>query len=111
MAGVFRALMPKSAGADSAEESVERRGSFFSALSERIDVELQMAGNLWKKDTAGSSSWNVRYFVIKDGFLLYYPEAKTPMMTFNMHPKVTPCECNHISYVHQYYVPTLCDFS
>jgi hypothetical protein len=38
-------------------------------------------------DTAGSSTWTERYFVLKDGFLLYYPERKTPMVQFDMHAK------------------------
>lgn len=50
-------------------------------------MESQLRGNLWKKDTAGSSSWKLRFFVIKDGFLLYYPEQTTATMTFDMHPK------------------------
>lgn len=28
-----------------------------------------------------------RFFVIKDGFLLYYPEQKGTSQTFDMHPK------------------------
>jgi hypothetical protein len=58
-----------------------------ASMSMRLDVETQMAGNLWKRDTAGSSTWTQRYFVLKDGFLLYYQERRTPMVTFDMHPK------------------------
>lgn len=63
------------------------RASLADVLSERLDVESQLRGNLWKKDTAGSSSWKLRFFVIKDGFLLYYPEQTSATMTFDMHPK------------------------
>ena len=38
-------------------------------------------------DTAGSNTWTERYFVLKDGFLLYYGDRKTPMTQFDMHPK------------------------
>jgi PH domain len=68
------------------------RTSIAAAVSERLDVDTQMKGHLWKRDTSGTSSWKLRYVVVKDGFLLYYPEQKEndaslSMVTFDMHPK------------------------
>lgn len=44
-------------------------------LSTRLDVDAQLMGDLWKKDTAGTARWAERFFVLKDGFLLYYDKC------------------------------------
>ena len=64
------------------------KGKTEISLSQRLDMNAQLASNLWKRDTAGGSKWDERYVVLKDGFLLYYDKQKTPMAVFNMHPKV-----------------------
>lgn len=87
------AAAPAGGASSSSASDRDRRTSFAAALSERLDIEMQMAGSLWKKDTAGSSSWKERYFILKDGYLLYYTEPKSSMMVFDMHPKgIVPLE-------------------
>ena len=49
-----------------------RKMSVGTELSTRLDVDAQLMGDLWKKDTAGTARWSERFFVLKDGFLLYY---------------------------------------
>ena len=46
-----------------------------------------MAGHLWKMATSGKRRWARRYFVLKDGFILYYAERREPMTAFDVHPK------------------------
>eukprot|EP00054_Salpingoeca_dolichothecata_P005857 m.36521 g.36521 ORF g.36521 m.36521 type:complete len:535 (-) comp16016_c0_seq1:60-1664(-) len=57
-----------------------------------VTTKVQKSGILLKKPFGHSSSkWSRRFFVLKDGFLLYYPEkeAKAFQQTgnFNVHPK------------------------
>jgi hypothetical protein len=48
------------------------------APSARLDIEVQLYGNLYKKDTAGTNTWQERLFVLKDGFLMYFAASKVP---------------------------------
>lgn len=60
-------------------------------------VEVQLAGHLLKMPTSGRTRKLVRrYFVLKDGFLLYYPERKKPSTAFDPHPKVGAQRCMNL---------------
>ncbi|XP_022110957.1 pleckstrin homology domain-containing family D member 1-like isoform X2 [Acanthaster planci] len=56
--------------------------------------KVQLWGTLWKKPfgpTSNSGKWQKRFFVIKEGYLLYYAENEKKDFDrkryFNMHPK------------------------
>lgn len=100
-ADVASSALPPPPAADSGSQRGSR-SSLAAELSCRLDVDSQMSGHLFKRDTSGASNnWNLRFFVIKDGFLLWYPEQKEDrsggrgtggggggsIMTFDMHPK------------------------
>ena len=54
-----------------------------------IVATIQVCGHLFKMPTSGKHRrWVRRFFVLKDGFLLYYPERKAPFLQFDPHPKV-----------------------
>ena len=56
--------------------------------SQRIDVACQLSGHLWKCRTSGDNSWKRRFFVLKDGFLLYYTEkSDDKFLLFDFHPR------------------------
>lgn len=68
------------------------RSESFDEDNERVDVDHQLVGNLWKKATSGKNSWTRRFVVLKDGFLMWYPERKKEQFhIFDLHPKVR-CE-------------------
>ena len=46
-------------GKDKDWEDRKPRASIVDMLSERLDMDSQLQGNLWKKDTAGSDSWKM----------------------------------------------------
>ena len=46
-----------------------------------------MEGHLWKMATSGKRRWARRYFVLKDGFILYYAARAAAMTAFDVHPK------------------------
>ena len=52
-------------------------------------LEPQVSGHLYKMATSGKNRWRRRFFVLLDGFLMYYPERKTPFTYFEFHPKVS----------------------
>ncbi|XP_067142009.1 pleckstrin homology domain-containing family D member 1-like [Centruroides vittatus] len=57
-----------------------------------ISTRVQISGVLMKRPFGHQSNkWSKRFFVIKDGFLLYYPENEKKAFekrgTFNLHPK------------------------
>lgn len=94
----LRAAFTGGAGSGGAGENASGSGgsSVAEAISRRLDTATQLSGLLWKRDTSGSESWAQRLFVIKDGFLIYYPpppvgsaeaEGGSSGRGFNMHPK------------------------
>eukprot|EP00118_Oscarella_pearsei_P020179 m.218008 g.218008 ORF g.218008 m.218008 type:complete len:495 (+) comp39887_c0_seq9:206-1690(+) len=57
-----------------------------------IDTKVQMSGILSKRPFGHrSTKWQRRFFIIKEGFILYYPEAEKKAFEkshhFNIHPK------------------------
>jgi hypothetical protein len=63
-----------------------------------INVRVQMHGILMKQPFVSSSKkWQKRFFIIKEGFLLYYGDTEAKKYDknkiFNTHPKV------HTTYV------------
>eukprot|EP01138_Halocafeteria_seosinensis_P002332 gb/GECG01002389.1/.p1 GENE.gb/GECG01002389.1/~~gb/GECG01002389.1/.p1 ORF type:complete len:283 (+),score=60.57 gb/GECG01002389.1/:1-849(+) len=50
-------------------------------------LEKQMSGHLYKRAMDGRNNWKKRYFVLKDGILLYYDPRDRPMVYFDFHPK------------------------
>jgi hypothetical protein len=57
------------------------------------DTKVQHYGLLMKKPFGHKSGrWQKRFFIVKEGFLLYYPESENKAFerahTFNIHPKV-----------------------
>ncbi|KAM4662993.1 pleckstrin homology domain-containing family D member 1 [Discoglossus pictus] len=76
--------------------------SLDQADSDHLDIhtKVQLHGVLWKKPFGRhSTKWSKRFFIIKDSFLLYYPENEKKSFEsnryFNIHPKgVIPlCGC------------------
>nr|XP_020478515.1 pleckstrin homology domain-containing family D member 1 [Monopterus albus] len=62
--------------------------------SEALDIstKVQLHGMLWKRPFGRpSAKWSRRFFIIKDGFLLYYAESEKKNFEtnryFNIHPK------------------------
>lgn len=66
------------------------RTALISVVSRRLDADVQMAGPLFKRDTAGSS-WAERHFVLKDSFIAYYETrsagSAAGVTPFDIHPK------------------------
>jgi hypothetical protein len=67
-------------------------GSMDSEAFDVGDAKVQHYGLLMKKPFGHKSArWQKRFFIVKEGFLLYYPESENKAFerahTFNIHPK------------------------
>jgi hypothetical protein len=53
------------------------------------NVEIQKCGLVYKLPWSGKAkAWKRRYFVVKDGYMMYYNKSPAPgNKTFNIHPK------------------------
>lgn len=51
--------------------------------------------------TSLKKSWRKRFFVLKDGYLLFYPHRATPMASFDLHPKAR-LHRSHPNQLHTY---------
>ena len=53
------------------------------------NIEIQKAGVVYKLPWSGKAkAWKRRYFVVKDGYMMYYNKAPKPGVTsFNTHPR------------------------
>ncbi|XP_068608356.1 pleckstrin homology domain-containing family D member 1 [Brachionichthys hirsutus] len=70
------------------------RSSMEQSDSEALDIstKVQLYGVLWKRPFGRlSAKWSRRFFIVKDGFLLYYAESEKRSFEsnsyFNIHPK------------------------
>lgn len=74
-----------------AEPAIMRGTGGGERENEVFHRRLQLSGILLKKPLGQSRNWAKRFFIIKDGFLIYYAESERKdfdkRKSFNIHPK------------------------
>ena len=61
--------------------------SMFKSRDDVLDCRFQKAGFLIKLPFMGGGRWQKRWFVLKDGYLLYYGSFKKSTEKFDQHPR------------------------